>query len=140
MAMTDSYDKLFVYGTLMVPEIVRIVLGRPLEGTDAHLLNYRPFMIKDACYPALASAAGYTTEGLVYSDISPSEMATLDAYEGAMYEKRLVSVTYADGTEEAVLTYVVAPAYRHRLDSKVWCLDAFMSRHMNDYIAELLRA
>jgi gamma-glutamylcyclotransferase (GGCT)/AIG2-like uncharacterized protein YtfP len=78
---------LFVYGTLMDPEICRSLLGRTPLREPAELAGYERRTVRHASYPAITATAGTTVRGLLLRRISNSELAVLDDYEGDEYER-----------------------------------------------------
>ena len=50
-------DALFVYGTLLAPELRRAVVGRALDGTPAVLDGYACYRVRRAAYPAITPGA-----------------------------------------------------------------------------------
>jgi gamma-glutamylcyclotransferase (GGCT)/AIG2-like uncharacterized protein YtfP len=83
---------LFVYGTLMWPEIMAEVIGRKMDGRPAVLHDVRRFRVKDQVYPSLVTDPGFTVEGVVYTGLSDAELAALDRFEGPEYDRREVTV------------------------------------------------
>ena len=133
-----SSDKLFVYGTLRVPEIVRLVLGKKLVGRQARLLGFRSCFVRDSLYPGIVEAPGGVVDGVVYEDITPAMWCALDRYEGEMYERRPVSITYADGHREHVAVYLVKSFHRDALEDRDWDYEQFLAHHRETYVKALI--
>jgi hypothetical protein len=110
---TTSSLPIFVYGTLMNPSVVEILLGRPLWATEEvsskHLPKVKPAILKgysrhpvnDHVFPATIPAAATTTttgnsqqvQGLLLpSTLSPVELAIFDYFESEEYERKTVQV------------------------------------------------
>lgn len=90
----------FFYGTLMDPEILGIVLGRPVDPTaltDAEITGYRRVAVRDEAYPALIPAPGATVAGAAAVFDAPADEARLRYYESDDYDLVDVAVSTADG-------------------------------------------
>lgn len=74
--------RLFAYGTLMLPEVMRAVCGAPFPTTKAVLVDYGRHLVKDEVFPAIIKNRGALTHGLLYRDIDRRSLERLDAFEG----------------------------------------------------------
>jgi gamma-glutamylcyclotransferase (GGCT)/AIG2-like uncharacterized protein YtfP len=86
-------ERLFVYGSLMDPEVRRAVLGRDVEVIPDSVRGYRLARIwygKDT-YPVVIEDRDCEEiiEGGVIS-VSKDDLAALDRYEGPFYRRDLV--------------------------------------------------
>jgi len=97
-------DALFVYGTLMFPEVLEVLLGRTPEMAPAALDGWRAAALADRVYPGLVAATrpGVAAAGRVLLGLDDHERGVLDAFEESIYERRTVEL--ADGREAT--TYV----------------------------------
>lgn len=137
----------FVYGTLQLPEVLQRVLGRVPEMTSARLLEHRRGRITGEHYPAVIAAPGHHVDGYVLFGVSDAEWRLLDVYEGELYERKLVSITFdgnnadsggIDGTTVGrANTYVLAAHAGARFDPTAWSLAEFVERHLADFLREL---
>lgn len=125
---------LFVYGTLLAPELRRALLGRAVAGTPAELDGYACFRVRHAPYPAIAPAADATTAGELIGGLSPAELDILDDYESAMYRRLVVTVRDAAGNETEAFTYVIDESAVHRLSDELWDYAAFRLRQLDRYL------
>ena len=82
----------------------------------------------------LIRQANATTDGVLYLDLETRDLARLDAFEGAFYERVRVEAELETGLLAAE-TYVVRPSHRHRLSSEAWRLDDFRRDHLGDFLA-----
>jgi gamma-glutamylcyclotransferase (GGCT)/AIG2-like uncharacterized protein YtfP len=97
-------DALFVYGTLMFPEVLDVLLGRTPDMAPAALDGWRAAALADRVYPGLVAAnrPGVAAAGRVLLGLDDQERVVLDAFEESIYERR--SVVLADGRRAS--TYV----------------------------------
>jgi gamma-glutamylcyclotransferase (GGCT)/AIG2-like uncharacterized protein YtfP len=127
---------LFVYGTLMIPEVLTILLGRVPVMHEALLRGYRRYTIDGACYPAIISDTTANVNGQVLLGLTPREVATLDDYEGDAYVRTEVTLT-VDGASTSAECYVWRDASRVRLGRDDWDLETFVCRHLEQYLRGL---
>lgn len=127
---------LYTYGTLQLPAIMSQIVGRALLGRPARLSGYARYRIRDRVYPAIIEAPGAELAGVVYELLQPRELARLDDYEGAMYERRVVAVELGGACIEAN-AYVLRPEHVHRLSAEPWDLGHFEREHLASYLARI---
>lgn len=130
----------FFYGTLMDPEIVRAVIGRPLSGLSprvARLEGYKRVYVAAATYPALIADSDTSLEGIVVSRISPIEISRITRYEGADYQARLTTVQTLDG--QSVEAQVFFPKAAIRTTNRPWVLDEWRRRDKKRFLAGMRR-
>jgi len=68
----DGHHSVFVYGTLMAEEVVRVLLGRAPPSSPALLPDHRRFSIRGRVYPAILPARGHAVSGKVRVRLSLS--------------------------------------------------------------------
>lgn len=123
---------LFVYGTLMLPEIMLAVSGHPGPGEHAILHRYRRRLVAGEVYPAIVEAAGETVDGLVYRGLDGRQLARLDRFEGEMYRRVRVEVLVGVTVMQAQV-YVLKPRFCHRLSDQAWSLQDFAERGLRRF-------
>ena len=121
--MTKDY---FAYGTLMCEDIMFAVTGSHFSRTAGFLRDYRRLAVKDEVYPGILPERGRVVEGIVYRELPDIAWARLDAFEGEMYQRQIVSVNLADSASVEVYTFVVRPEFENRLDSSEWNFEKFL--------------
>ncbi len=126
---------LFVYGTLMLPEIMHAVSGCDAPGEPAVLADYRRRRVAGEAYPAIVEAAGETVEGLVYCGLGHRQLERLDRFEGEMYRRVRVGVTMS-GVPRQAQAYVLQPQYRHRLTDRPWSLQDFAVQGLRRFVEQ----
>ncbi len=127
--------KIFAYGTLMVPTVMRAVTGRDFTAQAARLRGYARFRIKDALYPGIVAQPHASIDGIVYIDLDHATLRRLDAFEGALYQRIRVRVETAGGTPVTAATYIVKPSFRRRLTSTPWSQEEFERRDLYAFLA-----
>ncbi|NVK44277.1 MAG: gamma-glutamylcyclotransferase [Oceanospirillaceae bacterium] len=131
-------DRLFTYGTLMIPEVIDTVLGRPAGcASHAELPDYACFRVRNCQFPAILAASGHATHGRLYQDIAPTAFQRLDLYEGALYQRCRVCVRLDDGRSLDAWTYVLHGRYRAQLTRESWDYEYFVSRQLEGFLKRL---
>ncbi|WP_344863349.1 gamma-glutamylcyclotransferase family protein [Planomonospora alba] len=121
---------LFVYGTLMFPEVLRALLGRVPDSAPAEVAGWRAARLPGRVYPVLVPAPEGTARGLLITGLTAAEWRVLDEYEGPMYELRPVELTDA----RRGWAYVSAdPAAASAED---WDAGRFVAEHLDAYLGE----
>lgn len=96
---------IFFYGSLRDPELIEIVLGRPLapgETRPARAPGHATRRLVDEAYPVLVRARGATAPGLLLAAPDPDGLARLTFFEEAEYGLAPLTVETEDGPVEAV--------------------------------------
>jgi len=124
---------LFVYGTLLFPEVLQAVLGRVPAMEAATLPGWRAAALPGRVYPGLVpvvatSAAEPGAAGQVLSGLTAGEWAVLDDFEGDEYARR--ECTLGDG--RTAWTYVWLAT--HRVASHDWDPAGFVAVELPDYV------
>lgn len=129
-------DALFAYGTLLFPAVFRAVTGRALTPRAATLPGFVRRRLIGELFPAILEASEHDrVVGVAYSGLTSQDWLRLDRFEGALYERRSVTVN-----GRGAWTYVLAPDCRHRADVERWDPAAFERDHLAAFVARLARA
>jgi len=118
---------LFVYGSLLFPEVLQVLLGRVPHSIDASAPGWRVAALHDRVYPALVPGPG-SARGLLLIDLSQAEWQVLDDFEAKMYDLRLIALS--DGRQG--LAYVCDDAAE--ACSHDWDRNRFASDHLPAYV------
>jgi gamma-glutamylcyclotransferase (GGCT)/AIG2-like uncharacterized protein YtfP len=131
-------ERLFCYGTLQIPAVMRAVVGRRPRGFKACLPGYAAYRVRGAEYPGVLAAPGQSTPGILYRQLSLPELQTLDRFEGALYVRRHIPVRLADGRRCQAWIYLLARAKTRHLSRQRWLLLVFRrtlaKRFMNRFV------
>jgi gamma-glutamylcyclotransferase (GGCT)/AIG2-like uncharacterized protein YtfP len=133
-AMTD---RLFAYGTLIFPEVLRAVTGRSLAPIAATLDGFRRRGVIGEIFPAIvAGAADDRVEGVVYAGLEERDWGRLDRFEGELYERRRVTLR-CEGRGLLAHAYVLGPAWAHRVGAEPWDPARFARDHLATFVGRL---
>lgn len=133
--------RFFFYGTLIDPDVRRIVLGDGEPGTealeDAALAGWERRAVAGASYPIIVARAGGVVDGILARGLGAVGRRRLIAYEGAGYDLIDVRVALTDGRLRDALVF--APARRGALvpDAAAWRYETWLRRHKNAFLREI---
>ena|SRR5688572_14416044 len=133
---TAQPQYLFVYGTLMVPEVLHAVLGRVPARLEATLEGYRRHALEGECYPAITKDPNARVHGQLLGGLSHEESATLDAYEGDAYTRTTVELA-VNGQRLTADCYVWRDPALPRLSDDDWNLETFISTDLVRFLRAL---
>jgi hypothetical protein len=102
--------RLFLYGTLLDPDLLASVIGRAVPLTQATLRGWRRVVLRNSHYPTLRRARD-EVEG-VLAIVNRPALARLAAYEGQSYRLTPIVAHTAHGTTAARAW--IAPGGTHR--------------------------
>jgi gamma-glutamylcyclotransferase (GGCT)/AIG2-like uncharacterized protein YtfP len=98
-------NKLFVYGTLLLDDVIGALIGRIPHYQHAVAPGWRVVCLPQRVYPGLIRGQGKAA-GKVFTDLTDAEWATLNAFEDPAYALVTVRVLLNPETEMDALSYV----------------------------------
>lgn len=123
----------FVYGTLLYPENLRVLLGRVPPIVPAEVSGFARFSIADEQYPGVIRAGPESSvRGALLTGLSADEMDLLDAFEGDEYERVVVEATPVAGGDPAK-TGVYLFKRTEALTQAPWDPEAFRGAHLEEW-------
>lgn len=125
--------KIFVYGTLMIDEIMERVTGKSLPSAPAVLRNYIRSKLKGAVYPGIEFWPGSYVEGKIYFGVDAQSLERLDRFEGDCYQRTKVRVFDSSGTEHEAFVYAIKDVYTYLLTGEPWELEEFRKKHVRTF-------
>lgn len=127
-------QRLFVYGTLEFPAVVKKLLGTTLAGERAELEGYGRYLLINRNYPGIINKPGARVDGILYHGVTPKYFRLLDRYEDAIYERRQIQVTSTQGQQMTAWAYVIPLRYRHELSNQPWDRDMFANAQLKRFL------
>lgn len=140
----------FTYGSLMFAQVwQRVVRGthstrgtrdtRGMFGSEPATLDaYARYAIVGETYPAMVPEYGGHVTGVLYRDLTASDVAALDAFEGSEYRRDNVRVRLASGGEVNAGAYIYL--LPHKLSGMPWLPEQFrMERFLDEYCSDKLK-
>jgi gamma-glutamylcyclotransferase (GGCT)/AIG2-like uncharacterized protein YtfP len=127
---------IFLYGTLMIPEVLRRVTGRAYDTRAAVLHGFARLKVKGESYPALLPFPDMETDGIVVLDVGTEALSRLDAFEGELYQREEVTVEVGQDEWLEAETFVIRPAAYARLSAEAWDEDEFRELHLRQFMRD----
>ncbi len=85
-------QNLFVYGSLLFPELIEKLTGEKFSLIPAVLHGFRRFAVKGSDYPAIVPEENSKVTGMLVMDVDAKSMKMLAYFEGDEYRKEDVVV------------------------------------------------
>jgi gamma-glutamylcyclotransferase (GGCT)/AIG2-like uncharacterized protein YtfP len=91
--------QLFVYGTLMEPDLVQQLTGKRFRTERARLPGFRRIQ-EPGSYPYILASVNHAVDGLLLRDVDADALRALDRYEdeGGLYLRTKVVVESESGS------------------------------------------
>ena len=124
---------LFIYGTLLAPEVLRLLVPREVPHQRALLRGYVRRRLHGVVFPGIEPRQGENTAGLLLAGVTRAEMQRLDDFEGDLYQRTPCVVETEDGDAQAFV-FVIRSEYSGRLAPQPWDYDAFLANDFDDYL------
>lgn len=125
---------LFVYGTLLVPDVLRLIVGRDLETEPAVLPDHVRRRLHGAVYPGLVGRHGERTEGLLVRGLSREELGRADRFEGELYQRVPCLVETDRGEVAQAFVYVLRSEHGGLLGPEDWDVEHFVREELAAYL------
>eukprot|EP00798_Chlamydomonas_sp_ICE-L_P021477 gene21477-28451_t len=123
----------FVYGSLMAPQVVELLLKRIPPMRPASLKGYTRYCVKNQKYPAIIPGSSSDT---VRGEVGPeSRLSSCDVYEDEEYYRCSGTPIFEDGSSITADMYVWKEEYMDQLMLDTpWDFNAFMSQDLEEYL------
>ena len=122
-------NKLFVYGTLLLDNVISAVIGRIPQYENAVAPGWQVVCLPERVYPGLIPGHGEAV-GKVFTDLTDTEWATLDAFEDPAYNLATVRVLLSTEIEMDALSYI----WRGHHINQPWLASDFGRNELANYL------
>ncbi|XWS72877.1 hypothetical protein CRYUN_Cryun02cG0077600 [Craigia yunnanensis] len=95
-----AVHNVFVYGSLLADDVVRVLLNRIPPSSAALLNGFHRFSIKGRVYPAILPVQNDQVIGKVLSGITDPELHILDEFEDVEYRRTSVEVSSMESSDK----------------------------------------
>lgn len=126
----------FVYGTLLFPEILNGLTGSRFQSVEAVLPGYKRHLVKNGSYPAVVATKNEKVYGKLINDVDQRSLDILRYYEGEDYKCTEAEVIVTEKSLNALV--FVWNAELHYLAESDWKIEAFKHDFLQEYIQEVV--
>lgn len=132
---------LFVYGTLIHPDIYHLVTGTRKAGEQATAEGFEVLGVQGQSFPGMIEKPGFIASGILYRNLTEDELDRLDYYEDDFYVRKAIEITIQSqpGKNELAWAYLVPESNHHVLSREQWDYSDFCKNHLNDFMNGLHR-
>jgi len=137
---------LFVYGTLLYPEVVYALTGEALHAVPARLPEYQRYAVRppgrEGRGPVIFPEPGSVVEGGLLRNVSAAARDLIDRFEaaGGGYQRRRVMVQTEAGEPEVPAWAYVGEEYLREHRVGAWSTERFEAEDLTWYLKERLPA
>ncbi|MDJ0786257.1 MAG: gamma-glutamylcyclotransferase family protein [Myxococcota bacterium] len=128
-----STEPLFVYGTLLFPEVLEAVADQRPRLEPAVLPGYARRGLRERVYPAIVPRSGEQVAGRLVHGLDDRGRERIDRFEGDLYRRLRVEVRVGDARLLA-FAYVLHPDRTGELLEASWDPEAFQLAHGPAYL------
>lgn len=132
--LVNHNHNVFVYGSLLADDVVRVLLKRIPQFSSAILPGYHRFSIKGRVYPAILPVENNNVTGRVLFGITDPELLILDEFEDFEYQRTTVDVSLMDTADKL---QVQAYIWTNKNDPNLygdWDFEEWRRLHMKDFV------
>lgn len=125
----------FFYGTLLDPDIQRLVLGRRLTNRQqrpATVHGYRRVHVRGAWYPTLAGHPGAEVHGAIVTGLIRDERVRLDWFEDDDYTLLPIIVSLRGNLQQQAFAYM--PPEPRVPGDRQWTLEEWRRRFKRPFL------
>ena len=127
---------LFVYGSLLFPELTEKLTGKTFKSVVAILSGFKRFALKGCDYPAIIPKNSSDVEGLLLLNVDEESMKILTFFEGGEYKKQDVVVT-SEKKKYTATAFVWAKSELYPEDFD-WDLNTFRKASLQFYLEKVV--
>ena len=130
----------FVYGSLMSPKVVELLLGRiPKMESACRLAGYSRHPVKNHVFPAMVpSTPTSQVDGMVWLELTDTELKAFDWFEDVEYKRIPVTVqpqnTNKPGRNIDAEAYLWANPHSQLELDREWSFDNFCTQNLDWYL------
>lgn len=130
-------NNVFVYGTLMLPQVVEALTGNLFTSKAAILNGYSRYVFKGKCYPGIVEDKTGCVEGVLYLNIDDRTLSIFDWFEAILYERCLLEIQIKDETIQT-FAYIVLQKHQQKLNNLPWSLEKFIEEYSEEYVQKCI--
>jgi len=130
-------EHLFVYGSLLFPELVTALTGKSFFYSPFILNGFKRYRVRGCDYPAIVEETESKAEGLLIENVDKNSMEILTFFEGEEYQKQQITVFNSVKKEITAATFVWI-ADKNLLENREWSAIEFKRKLLDYYLNEIV--
>ncbi|HKI88295.1 MAG TPA: gamma-glutamylcyclotransferase family protein [Draconibacterium sp.] len=127
---------IFVYGSLLFPELLTALTGNSFIYSPAILYGFKRFRVKGCDFPAIIEETRSKTEGLLIENVDEKSMEILSFFEGDEYREEKVTIFISD-KEITAITFIWG-ADKSLLVNRDWDANEFKNKSLDYYLDKVV--
>lgn len=135
--------RFFFYGTLIDPDVRRVVLGAraaaTIESRPAILPGWERRAVRGAGYPVIIRRASGSVDGMLACGLDAQARRRLVDYEGRGYDLIRVAVVLDDGRRRTALVFAPAAGGELKPAPGAWSYPRWLRRSKRAFLREIDR-
>jgi gamma-glutamylcyclotransferase (GGCT)/AIG2-like uncharacterized protein YtfP len=125
----------FTYGSLMFDTVWSRVVAGSYDRSEAILQGYDRKGVLGDVYPVIVPSSVHSrVVGIVYRDVSPTDLARLDQFEGKYYFRKTAQVVTEEMETIAAEVYILKEEYYTIISPREWDPDHFSTTGIHYFI------
>ena len=130
---------IFTYGSLMFDPVWSRVVAGNYDRCEAVLYGYERKGVRGEVYPVLVPSSMYSqVQGIVYFDVSASDLSRLDRFEGEYYLRKTEQVVTENKKSIPAEVYVLKEEYYSIISHNEWDAADFSTTGIQFFINSYL--
>ncbi len=119
----------------MFPQVWNALVSCHYETLSARLDGYQRYTVLDQSYPAIVkSQLPASVDGILYFDVTQTDLNILDEFEGEIYQRVLATVETVDSVSIETFIYRIKDNFRYKLSDREWDPDKFFSQDLTEFL------
>ena len=126
---------IFTYGSLMFDSVWSKVVDGSYDRTDAILQGYDRKAVRGEVYPVIVPSSAHSqVQGIVYRDVSSTDLVKLDQFEGEYYFRKTEQVVTEKAEVISAEIYVLQEEYYVIISHEDWDAERFSTTGIHYFI------
>lgn len=125
-------QNIFSYGTLSIPEVMRIVAGKCFDSERVLLKGYECLLLKDKIYPGIIKSDTHNTSGVIHYNVDKLSLKRIIYFEDDIYLLKELQIELDSGQLVHASAFIIKD--RGLLTDTAWNEEIFIQYHLKEYL------
>lgn len=130
----------FFFGTLMDPEVLRLVVGRTIPKRNikgAEIDDYRRVFVQGRDFPILTPSLKSSVAGILVENLEQRDIARIDEFEDNGYCRTRCDIKMGDGTARNAWVYLATQSLI--ASEQEWIFEDWLRDYRSSFLARVRR-